>query len=217
MGVFEDLQEGKIGFAEFERKTRKRWQAMARQVMQRWRPPPSIDEHDIVQEMLLAVHQLVSGKKFDAGRGGSAERYLVWNAYSEGKRHAHRHRHALRLSDTTASRHAILTLGCSLDSLLQDHHSASGEPPKRSGGSHSYNPLNCRDKLVQQETQTACLPACDLSWPQGLAVKVLVNEGSVARAVGYLAKSPVMRRLGLDKRGCESLLRGAIEQMTEAA
>lgn len=88
----QELHDGRCTFDEFARATRGRWQALARYIMRRWRLPPWVSPEDIVQELLLGAWRSIW--KYEANRGGSLARYVLWNAVDYAKKRAHKIRGA---------------------------------------------------------------------------------------------------------------------------
>jgi len=99
------LQAGEIDFDGFARETAARWQSLARMLIRRWRPPATVTEEDVVQELLLGAWRY--RPKFDPARGVALERFLIWNACTEAKRFLHRQRQAHKRSDKSESRNAV--------------------------------------------------------------------------------------------------------------
>lgn len=86
------LRDGRTTFDEFTRATKGRWQSLALYIMRRWQLPPAVEPQDVIQELLLGAWRAVW--KYDASRGASPSRYVVWNAVDYAKKKAHKMRGA---------------------------------------------------------------------------------------------------------------------------
>ena len=98
------LRDGEISFDEFYRKTRFYWAALSRKVLAgvKWPIPTDVTAEDVEQVMLMAAWQAIG--KFDASRGVSFKRYIVWVAADQGKKWIHTKRNAKRRHGDQPSR-----------------------------------------------------------------------------------------------------------------
>jgi len=86
------LRSGRRTFARFLDNTSSTWQRLAHYLMGRWRLPAGCEPEDVVQELLVGVHEYVP--RWDPERGTTIDRYVVWNAANRAKRWMHNQRSA---------------------------------------------------------------------------------------------------------------------------
>ena len=86
------VRDGRMTFDEFARVTHPRWLSLALYIMRRWHLPPAVEPADVVQELLLGAWRAVW--KYEPHFGGTASRYVVWNAVDKAKKRVHRMRGA---------------------------------------------------------------------------------------------------------------------------
>ncbi len=86
------LRDGRTTFDDFARATKGRWLSLALYIMRRWRLPEAVEPQDVVQELLLGAWRAVW--RYDPARGGTASRYVVWNAVDHAKKRVHKMRGA---------------------------------------------------------------------------------------------------------------------------
>lgn len=91
-GDFLALRRGEVTFTMFVRRTDKLWRRLAAQIRRRWAHPPWHAFEDTMNDLLLGAWEFVP--KFDEARGGSMQRYVVWNAYDRAKKACHKARGA---------------------------------------------------------------------------------------------------------------------------
>lgn len=83
----DQLFRGHTTFNEFARATRDHWWRLARHICKWWPPPGWMTRADVAQELLLGAHLHIW--RFDASRGVSIGKFVVWNAMTEAKYAVH--------------------------------------------------------------------------------------------------------------------------------
>jgi DNA-directed RNA polymerase specialized sigma24 family protein len=122
------LRDGACTFEQFERSTRRSWQRLAGKLASRWRMPPSMDEQDLTQEMLIAVIELVAS--WDPDRKVKISAYVVWNAMNRAKLFLHEQRGAnLHRPDKSKSRHPLVECGLLGPDVTQSPLDRAVSPP----------------------------------------------------------------------------------------
>lgn len=81
------VRDGRIHFARFVESTRREFRAMAAYLLRRWSSPEWFGLEDAEQELYLGVWKYVWS--YDARRGASLARYVIFNAMGDAKRRLH--------------------------------------------------------------------------------------------------------------------------------
>lgn len=116
-----------ITFSDFYARTKLEWRRISRSILRRWDVPTWFGEQDVEQELILAAWRATH--TWRDGRGVAIGRFVVWNAYTMGKRAVHRARlgkRAHRNEAITKSRYEV---------FANDLVARPGEPTEVDGAS----------------------------------------------------------------------------------
>ncbi len=205
------LRAGTISFPEFQRRTLTEWTRVARWLMRRWETPDGVEEHDVVQELLLAAWHFTP--KWDPKYGTQLSGYVVWNACDKAKKWIHTQRRAARRDDSAPSRHPVSLSSLGLEEW-QEERLAVVEPDV-DRGIEQLDQAEGRARVVARLAQVA--PFLSRFDCHALAVLVDAN-GDVEEAARDLWENPTTRlafRLG-SETGAQSAVH-AVLQRTQSA
>lgn len=107
------LRSGEMTADQFARETEPHWNRMAKVLYARWPLPPSVDEEDIRQEMILAALEpkprdgRTLMEKWDPQRATKLSRYVVFNAHADTTKEIHRLRDSPRRRGTEEGRFPV--------------------------------------------------------------------------------------------------------------
>lgn len=84
------VHDEKIDFGEFVARTRREFHAMAMHLARRWTPPEWFTISDLEQELYLGAWKYVW--RYDASKGTTLSRFVVYNAMTSAKTQLHKAR-----------------------------------------------------------------------------------------------------------------------------
>lgn len=87
---FRALRAGETTVGEFLVATAQLWRRMASSIHRQWKGPAWLSREDTEQELRLAALHFVW--EYDASRGRSVQRFVVWNAFDKAKKAMHKAR-----------------------------------------------------------------------------------------------------------------------------
>lgn len=180
------LRCGRVSFALFERRTRPVWNALAENLLRRWKGPVAVSVDDMRQELIVGAWIFVA--HWDPKRLGpdgkpvSVERYVVFNACDKAKKWLHQQRNAYRRDDKSPSRIERNFTSFRRGGEQEDH------VEERMLAQLGSPDVTAEEALAQREALKAAVPRVPLRHrPAMLAV---AQTGDIDLAAEQLVQSP---------------------------
>lgn len=196
---------GEISFTQFARLTNSSWRALATTLLRKWQAP-GVSVEDLQQELLFACSVMIP--RFDAARGVSLQKFIVYNTCDKAKKWLHRQRNAYRRDDNSPGRFPI-----SWSSLGLEEHQEEWILGNVAVEASQEERLIERELQIERQQVIASIPTDDL------AFMYYQQAGSVDEAAAAIHANPraslALRAVTLDD--AREQVERSIERAAEAA
>lgn len=183
---FAAIQEGRMDFDAFVRCTRPHWTRLSVHLRRQWDVPVWLAPEDIEQDMLFAAWSFLN--RYDAKRGSTLCKFVVFNAVDKAKKTMHRARGANQHRNTERNPSRYERTESSFIREGEDEQSLSMETVAVAEPE--------QETLIERKEAAARAERACVTVPELLSVKALTKVGhSVTAAASLLYADRFARRV----------------------